>query len=224
MRSACGSPVFVPERQLRRAGLERPTRCQRQRRGRENRHLNVYAGRDNLRAWFPGCGKPRRRSASWARSGTSLLALEGFLLVSILLCASRLSDCLPHEAIRRSHNVVHRTLKAKLFRTIRGLTVAGTVLAGVATIMAFTASSPQAPLPRAAASHHRHPCPPAWRRCQRGTSCSWGLTVSAPELRLPALRRWRRLRTLYAAGHPVQQGRSASHHPLLQSQPEYQPA
>ena len=27
---------------------------------------------------------------------------------------------------------------------------------------------------------HRHPCPPALRRCRRGTSCSWGLTLSAP--------------------------------------------
>jgi hypothetical protein len=38
----------------------------------------------------------------------------------------------------------YRTLKSKLFRTIGGLTVAGIVLAGVATSTAFTASSPQA--------------------------------------------------------------------------------
>src|SRR6266508_4764275 len=38
----------------------------------------------------------------------------------------------------------NRTLKSKLFRTIGGLTVAGMVLAGVATITAFTLSSPQA--------------------------------------------------------------------------------
>src|SRR5215218_8295169 len=38
----------------------------------------------------------------------------------------------------------YRTLKSKLFGTIGGLAVAGMVLAGVATITAFTASSPQA--------------------------------------------------------------------------------
>ena len=37
----------------------------------------------------------------------------------------------------------YRTLKSKLFGTIGGLAVAGMVLAGVATITAFTASSPQ---------------------------------------------------------------------------------
>ena len=41
----------------------------------------------------------------------------------------------------------YRTLKSKLFRTIGGLTVAGMVLAGVATITAFTTSSPQAANP-----------------------------------------------------------------------------
>ena len=40
-----------------------------------------------------------------------------------------------------------RTLKSKLFRTIGGLAVAGVVLAGVATITAFTASSSQAATP-----------------------------------------------------------------------------
>ena len=39
------------------------------------------------------------------------------------------------------------TLKSRLFRTIGGLTVAGMVLAGVATNTAFTASSPQAANP-----------------------------------------------------------------------------
>ena len=38
----------------------------------------------------------------------------------------------------------YRTLKSKLFGTIGGLAVAGMVLAGVATITAFTPSSPQA--------------------------------------------------------------------------------
>ena len=38
----------------------------------------------------------------------------------------------------------YRASKSKLFRTIGGLTVAGMVLAGVASITAFTASSPQA--------------------------------------------------------------------------------
>jgi uncharacterized protein DUF3455 len=38
----------------------------------------------------------------------------------------------------------YRTLKSKLFGTIAALAVAGMVLAGVATITAFTASSPQA--------------------------------------------------------------------------------
>ena len=41
----------------------------------------------------------------------------------------------------------YRTLKSKLFRTIGGLAVAGMVLAGVATITAFTASSSQAATP-----------------------------------------------------------------------------
>ena len=41
----------------------------------------------------------------------------------------------------------YRTLKSKLFRTIGGLAVAGMVLAGVATITAFTASSTQAATP-----------------------------------------------------------------------------
>src|SRR6476661_3848899 len=41
----------------------------------------------------------------------------------------------------------YRTLKSKLFGTIGGLTVAGMVLAGVATIAAFTASSSQAAKP-----------------------------------------------------------------------------
>lgn len=40
-----------------------------------------------------------------------------------------------------------RTLKSKLFRTIGGLAVAGMVLAGVAAITAFTASSSQAATP-----------------------------------------------------------------------------
>src|SRR5207249_4530904 len=39
------------------------------------------------------------------------------------------------------------TLKSKLFRTIGGLTVAGMVLAGVATTTAFTPSPPQAATP-----------------------------------------------------------------------------
>ena len=43
----------------------------------------------------------------------------------------------------------YRTLKSKLFRTIGSLAVAGMVLAGVATITAFTASSPQAAQPGA---------------------------------------------------------------------------
>src|SRR6266566_6833354 len=41
----------------------------------------------------------------------------------------------------------YRTLKSKLFGTIGGLAVAGMVLAGVATITAFTASSSQAATP-----------------------------------------------------------------------------
>ena len=41
----------------------------------------------------------------------------------------------------------YRTLKSKLFGTIGGLAVAGMVLAGVATITAFTASSTQAATP-----------------------------------------------------------------------------
>ncbi len=41
----------------------------------------------------------------------------------------------------------YRTLKSKLFGTIGGLAVAGVVLAGVATIAAFTASSSQAAKP-----------------------------------------------------------------------------
>ncbi len=41
----------------------------------------------------------------------------------------------------------YTTLKSKLFRTIGGLTVAGMVLAGVATITAFTPSPPQAANP-----------------------------------------------------------------------------
>jgi Protein of unknown function (DUF3455) len=41
----------------------------------------------------------------------------------------------------------YRTLKSKLFQTIGGLAAAGMVLAGVATITAFTASSPQAANP-----------------------------------------------------------------------------
>src|SRR5512135_2404673 len=43
--------------------------------------------------------------------------------------------------------ISYRTLKSKLFRTIGGLTVAGMVLAGDATITAFAASSPQAAKP-----------------------------------------------------------------------------
>jgi hypothetical protein len=43
--------------------------------------------------------------------------------------------------------MLHRNLKSKLFRTIGSLAVAGMVLAGVATITAFTASSTQAATP-----------------------------------------------------------------------------
>src|SRR5215212_8258865 len=48
-----------------------------------------------------------------------------------------------HKA-NKEDKMSHRTLKSKLFGTIGGLAVAGMVLAGVATITAFTASSPQA--------------------------------------------------------------------------------
>src|SRR4030095_16127398 len=41
----------------------------------------------------------------------------------------------------------YRSWKSKLFGAIGGLAVAGMVLAGVATITAFTASSPRAPTP-----------------------------------------------------------------------------
>ena len=71
---------------------------------------------------------------------------------------------------------------------------------------------------------HRHPCPPALRRRQRGTSCSWGLTVSAPRttsagpqaLASPTYSSRRR--------PPCSARTGASHHPLLQPQPHHQPA
>ena len=70
-----------------------------------------------------------------------------------------------------------KTLKSKLFGTIGGLAVAGMVLAGVATITAFTASSTQAATPGGITPP---PLPDGMAPVPEGRSCSWGLTLSAP--------------------------------------------
>src|SRR6266516_4218752 len=80
---------------------------------------------------------------------SSLIPFKRLLLAGIVAAAAALSlrrptGAGPTRRIRRDQMSYRNYLKSKLFRTIGGLTVAGMVLAGVATITAFTASSPPA--------------------------------------------------------------------------------